>query len=202
MSMAGEEATPLNARAIPPSASASGRPPLPTILAFDFGEKYIGVAVGDSETGLASPLTLIEGEANAARFGRIQALIAEWNPGSLVVGLPLAMDGSEHEQTRRARRFARQLEGRFRISVALADERLSSAAAEEALRDMGRGGRAHKHDSHALAAQIILQGFLDEQRRAGNHASAEGGGDENTSGVENAGGDKNVSVDGGANAAA
>ena len=67
------------------------------MLAFDFGEKYIGVAVGDRETGLAHPLALIEGEANALRFGRIEALIAEWRPGSLAVGLPLSMDGSEHE---------------------------------------------------------------------------------------------------------
>jgi len=149
----------------------------PAILAFDFGEKYIGVAVGDRETGLAHPLTLIEGEANALRFGAIEALIAEWRPGSFAVGLPLSMDGSEHDQTRRARKFARQLEGRFGLAVALVDERLSSAAAEESLRNMGRGGRAHKHDSHALAAQIILQGYLDEQAR--DSRRADGNGDSN-----------------------
>ena len=144
------------------------------MLAFDFGEKYIGVAVGDRETGLAHPLALIEGEANALRFGRIEALIAEWRPGILAVGLPLSMDGSEHEQTRRARRFARQLEGRFAMAVVLVDERLSSAAAEESLRSMGRGGRAHKHDSHALAAQIILQGYLDERARDSRRVGGNG----------------------------
>ncbi len=145
------------------------------ILAFDFGEKYIGVAVGDRETGLAHPLDLIEGEANALRFGRIEALISEWRPGSLAVGLPLSMDGSEHGQTRRARRFARQPEGRFAMPVVLVDERLSSAAAEESLRNMGRGGRASKHASHALAAQIILQGYLDEQARERSDTDDNGG---------------------------
>jgi putative Holliday junction resolvase len=169
MSVAGKAAVPPNAAS--PSASATARPPAPTVLAFDFGEKYIGVAVGDSETGLASPLTLIEGEDKATRFSRIASLIAEWGPGRIVVGLPLGMDGTEHDLTRRARRFARQLEGRFGIAVAFADERLSSSAAGEALRGMGRGGRAHKHDSHALAAQIVLQAFLDEQRRAARLAA-------------------------------
>ena len=84
------------------------------------------------------------------------------------------MDGSEHEQTRRARRFARQLEGRFAMAVVLVDERLSSAAAEESLRSMGRGGRAHKHDSHALAAQIILQGYLDERARDSRRVGGNG----------------------------
>lgn len=156
------------------AAAAAPQRVSPGILAFDFGEKYIGVAVGDRETGLAHPLDLIEGEANALRFGRIEALIAEWRPGSLAVGLPLSMDGSEHDQTRRARKFARQLEGRFGMAVVLVDERLSSVAAEESLRNMGRGGRANKHHSHALAAQIILQGYLDEQARQGRDETGEG----------------------------
>jgi putative Holliday junction resolvase len=158
--------------AVPPGPKRAG------VLAFDFGVKYIGVAVGDSETGIANPLEIIASEDNATRFGRIEGLIAEWSPGSLVVGLPLAMDGSEHDLTRRARRFANQLEGRFRLPVALVDERLSSAVAEDALRDMGRGGRAHKHDSHALAAQIILQAWLDGQRRL----QPAGGADDPTAG--------------------
>lgn len=155
------------------------------VLAFDFGVKYIGVAVGDSETGIAHPLEMIAGEDNATRFGRIEGLIAEWNPGSLVVGLPLAMDGAEHDLTRRARRFAHQLEGRFRMPVTLVDERLSSAAAEESLRNMGRGGRAHKHDSHALAAQIILQAWLDDRRRT----QPAGGADDVVAGDGNGGAD-------------
>jgi putative Holliday junction resolvase len=81
------------------------------------------------------------------------------------VGLPLAMDGEEHDMTRRARRFARQLESRFRLPVDFADERLSSAVAEATLRETGRGGPRRKHEAHALAAQIILQGYLDESPR-------------------------------------
>ena len=141
---------------LPPSSSA--------LLAFDFGEKYIGIAVGDAETGLAHALEHIAAEANAERFARIEALIAEWRPARLIVGLPLSMDGTEHDMTRRARRFARQLEGRFGLPVDFADERLSSAEAEDLLRERGRGGREHKHESHALAAQIILQDYLGRRQ--------------------------------------
>jgi putative Holliday junction resolvase len=89
-------------------------------------------------------------------------LIAEWKPGFLVVGLPLSMDGTEHELTRRCRRFARQLEGRFGLPVRLVDERLSSASAEEALRAAGKGGRKHKLRAHQVSAQIILQSYFDD----------------------------------------
>lgn len=139
-----------------------------TVLAFDFGERYIGIAVGDTQTAMAHPLDMIDAEANAERFARIADLIAEWRPARLVVGLPLSEDGSEHDLTRRARRFANQLKGRFGLAVDLADERFSSTAAEEALQDMaregqaGRGWKRNKNKSHALAAQLILQGYLDE----------------------------------------
>jgi putative Holliday junction resolvase len=133
-----------------------------TVLAFDFGEKYTGVAVGESSVGMAHPLALITGESSAARMHEIAALVAEWKPGSLVVGLPLSMDGTEHKMTRRCRRFARQLESRFRLPVRLVDERLSSAAAEEALRALGKGGRRHKLHAHQLSAQIILQDYFDD----------------------------------------
>ncbi len=136
-----------------------------TILAFDFGERYIGVAVGDSETRLASPLGMFEVSGSARRLVEIEALVREWRPGRLVVGLPLAMDGGEHDITRRARRFARQLQARFRLPVDLADERLSSVDAESTLREGGRGGRKHKHLTHAIAAKIILQSYLDESAR-------------------------------------
>ena len=95
----------------------------------------------------------------------IVALVREWRPARLVVGLPLAMDGTEHDMTRRARRFARQLESRFRLPVELTDERLTSASARETLRERGRGGREHKHDVHALSAKIILKSYLDESPR-------------------------------------
>jgi putative Holliday junction resolvase len=133
-----------------------------TVLAFDFGEKFTGVAVGDSSVGMAHPLGLIVAERNAARMDEITALVAEWKPGCLVVGLPLSMGGAEHELTRRCRRFARQLESRFRLPVKLVDERLSSAAAEDALRTIGRGSRKHKLHIHQVSAQIILQSYFDD----------------------------------------
>lgn len=134
-----------------------------SVLAFDFGTRYIGVAVGDATLGLAHPLDTIDAEANDVRFAAIAGLVDEWQPVGFVVGLPLDADGGEHDLTRRARRFARQLEGRFGRSVALVDERLTSAEAELRLRDLGRGGRAHKSLTHPVAAQIILQNYFDEQ---------------------------------------
>jgi len=150
----------VNEAAVAPS-KVSGH----TILAFDFGARWIGVAVGDTETRLANPLGMFEAESGARRIAEVETLVREWRPERLLVGLPLAMDGGEHEMTRRARRFARQLESRFRLPVELADERFSSASAETTLRETGRGGRKHKHAVHALAAKIILQSYLDESPR-------------------------------------
>jgi len=133
-----------------------------TVLAFDFGEKFTGVAVGEHSVGLAHPLGLITAESNAARMEEIAGLVAEWKPGALVVGLPLSMEGTEHALTRRCRRFARQLEACFKLPVRLVDERLSSVAAEEALRSVGKGGRKHKLRVHQVSAQIILQSYFDD----------------------------------------
>jgi len=136
-----------------------------TILALDFGTRWIGVAVGDTETRIASPLGMFEAQTPGRRMAQVEALLREWRPQQLVVGLPLAMDGDEHAMTRRVRRFARELESRFKLPVAFADERLSSVAAEATLREAGRGGRRHKQEAHALAAKVILQSFLDESSR-------------------------------------
>jgi putative Holliday junction resolvase len=132
-----------------------------TLLGFDFGTARIGVATGETETRLAQPLTTIHGEANDLRFGEIEKLIKEWRPVRLVVGLPSAMDGTPTDMTARCTRFANQLKGRFALPVALVDERLSSAEAEEMLRDAGQRWRERKQHLDALAAQRILQSFLD-----------------------------------------
>lgn len=132
-----------------------------TVLAFDFGVKRIGVAVGDRETRLAHPLETIAAEASAPRFARIEALIAEWRPAELVVGLPLSLDGEEHETSRRCRRFANQLHGRFGLPVRLVDERLTSAVADTRLREVGLDGRARKAVIDRVAAQEILQSYLE-----------------------------------------
>jgi putative Holliday junction resolvase len=146
------------------SPRPSARPPAAqggTVLAFDFGLKRIGVAVGETLLKRASALTTIEAEANEARFAAIARLIEEWRPTQLVVGLPLSLDGAEHELTARCRRFANQLHGRFGLPVVLSDERLTSAAAESELREAGLDWRARKARIDALAAQHILQDYFD-----------------------------------------
>ena len=137
-----------------------------TLLAFDFGTRRIGVAVGTAMLKTARPLLTIDAEANAIRFETIGRLIAQWQPNRLVVGLPLALDGSEHEMSARARRFAQQLHGRFGLPVALADERLSSVAAEDNLRRKGRDARRDKAAVDAEAAAIILQSYLERSGHA------------------------------------
>lgn len=132
-----------------------------TVLAFDFGTRRIGVALGESLLGQARPLTIIDAEANDARFAAIDRLIAEWRPDRLVVGLPLDLAGTEHEMSARCRRFARQLEGRFGLPVTLVDERLSSVEAEQRLAAAGRDWKTRKKTLDAEAAAIILQSYFD-----------------------------------------
>ncbi|HRP98791.1 MAG TPA: Holliday junction resolvase RuvX [Rhodocyclaceae bacterium] len=138
---------------------------LPTrgsLLAFDFGLARIGIAVGELETGQANPLTTLRDESGAARFAAIAKLIGEWRPVALVVGVPQRLDGSDSELTARCRRFAGQLRGRFGLPVFECDERLSSAAADTALKESGqRDWRARKEVLDAVAAQLILQHYLD-----------------------------------------
>jgi putative Holliday junction resolvase len=136
-----------------------------TCMAFDFGTRRIGVAVGEMMLGIARPLTTISAEANEARFAAIGKLIAEWQPGTLLVGLPLSLDGEATEMTDRCRRFARQLEGRYRLPVVLVDERLSSASADERLREQGHDWRQRKASVDAEAAAIILQSHFDQSHR-------------------------------------
>jgi putative pre-16S rRNA nuclease len=133
-----------------------------TVLAFDYGEKHIGVAVGDTATRIAHPLTRIAG---ARALAEIDALVREWRPDELLLGMPLNAEGGEHPLSGRVRRFARQLASRYRLPVAFADERFSSASAEETLKGAGRGGPRDKHLAHALAASTVLQGYLDESAR-------------------------------------
>jgi putative Holliday junction resolvase len=133
-----------------------------TVLAFDFGTRRIGVAVGNTLTRIAHPLVTIDIERNDERFAAIAALVAEWQPGTLVVGLPTHADGSEHDMTHRAQRFARQLEGRFRLPVAMVDERWTTEAAQSALDESGTTGRKGKAVRDQVAAQLILQSWFDE----------------------------------------
>ena len=132
-----------------------------TLLGFDFGLRRIGVAVGTTRLRSARPLTTIDAEATSQRFAAIGALIDEWQPDRLVVGIPLHADGTPHELTARARRFARQLAGRHAVPVVEVDERHTTELARSALREAGRGGRNDRALRDAVAAQIILQAYLD-----------------------------------------
>jgi putative holliday junction resolvase len=140
-----------------------------TVIAFDFGTRRIGVAIGEMMLGVARPLTTISAEANEVRFTAIAKLVEEWRPARLVVGLPLSLDGTAHEMTERCRRFARQLEGRFRLPVVMVDERLTSTAADERLREQGREWRDRKASVDAEAAAILLQSHFDECRTESRH---------------------------------
>jgi len=138
-----------------------------TVLAFDYGSRWTGVAVGEREPGVAHPLTAIEAKTAAARLAAVEKLVATWRPAQFVVGLPVTMSGGEHRLAAAVRRFGADLEQRFARPVIFVDERLSSADAEAALRDSGRGGRAHKHLIHPVAAQRLLQDYFDHERAAG-----------------------------------
>jgi len=126
-----------------------------TVLAFDFGLKRIGVAVGEPEVRSAHPLPAIAAVGNA-RFAAIEKLVQQWKPARLVVGLPLSVAGEAHLVSRQAERFARRLQGRYRLPVARVDERFTSVEAESRL----KGVKNKAIDS--VAAQLILEQYFDE----------------------------------------
>lgn len=132
-----------------------------TVLAFDFGEQRVGIAVGEHLLASARPLLTIDNESNAARFELISKLVTEWQPKLLVVGLPLSLDGTETEITQLCKKFARRLNGRFNIPVMMIDERYSSVEASSRLNEIGIKGRAQKATLDQVAAQTILQSYFD-----------------------------------------
>lgn len=134
-----------------------------TVLAFDFGTRRIGVAIGEMMLRRARPLRVIDGEANDVRFTAIAGLIAEWQPSRLVVGLPLTPEGGDHEMSARCRRFARQLEGRYGLPVSLVDERYSSVVAEQDLAEAGLDWRRRRAAVDAEAAALFLQDWFDHE---------------------------------------
>jgi putative holliday junction resolvase len=135
-------------------------------LAFDFGHKRIGIAVGDRITGAARPLPTLSTPAGPD-WKALLAVIAEWKPDALVVGLPLDEDGAEQAITAAARRFADELRKRSRLDVHLADERFSSRAADDALREARASGRmtrrVRKGDRDGEAARVILEQWMASQ---------------------------------------
>ena len=138
------------------------------LLAFDYGSRRIGVAVGQTTTGTASPAGVIP-VAGTPDWAAIERCVREWSPARLLVGLPYNMDGTETLLTGTCRGFGKELSRRFGLPVEFVDERLTSAAAQADLRDARRSGartrRVTREDIDANAARVILETWL------GGHAT-------------------------------
>ncbi len=126
-----------------------------TIMAFDYGTRRIGVAVGNTLTKAGQPLKMIAEPSEDVRFRAIQALIKEWQPNQLVVGMPCHPDGTEHEMSAKARRFGNQLHGRFQLPVDWVDERYTSAVLE--------GDPDMRDNLDAESAALILEQYFLEK---------------------------------------
>lgn len=135
-------------------------------MAFDYGTRQIGVAVGQTLTGSAEPLTNLRARDGVPDWEQVAKLIREWEPNVLVVGLPLNMDGSASDMSERAARFARRLNGRFQLPVETVDERLSTFEAKQHLKDQGRTPSSYRDDPvDSLAAALLLQTWLSSQSK-------------------------------------
>ena len=134
-------------------------------LAFDFGLKKIGVAVGDSLLKHARPLSTLKSETRQQRFEQVEELLKEWQPDQVVVGLPLTLDGGEQEASTHARRFANQLHGRYGLEVILVEEQNSSMEAQHLIRQFkqfdARQARRFADEDDAVAAAVLMQRHLD-----------------------------------------
>ena len=133
-----------------------------SVLAFDFGESRIGVAQGNTHIAIAHPVGTITGKSNQDKFNKINQLVKEWQPDFLIVGLPKYLDGTPHEMTQLAEKFARRLYATFRLPVGLLDERLTSIAAEQRLTEAQTFGKKRKQALDQVAAMEILQSFFDD----------------------------------------
>ncbi|MBN3265067.1 Holliday junction resolvase RuvX [Pectobacterium brasiliense] len=134
-----------------------------TILAFDFGTKSIGVAIGQEITGTARALTSFKAQEGIPDWQKVEKLLSEWQPDLVVVGLPLNMDGTEQPLTARARKFANRLHGRFGIAIELHDERLSTVEARADLFERGGFKALDKGSVDAASAVIILESWFEAQ---------------------------------------
>ena len=145
-----------------------------TLLGFDFGLRRIGVAVATRQFGRASALDTLISASSGPDYTAIGALIREWRPSRLVVGAPLSLDGSENDMSRAADRFARKLAHEFNLPIERVDERHTSVEAEDMVRTARRAGRkrrARAADIDKLAAQVILQSWLDRHPDRDTHAA-------------------------------
>ena len=135
-----------------------------SLLAFDFGLKQIGVAYGQPLTKNANALSILKAQNGKPQWLEIDALITQWKPNLVLVGLPLNMDDTESELSARARKFARRLEGRFNVQVEMVDERLTSQEAKSIIRGNSKRGSSTEDLTKIdhIAAALILQSWLDD----------------------------------------
>lgn len=134
-----------------------------TVLAFDFGTRSIGVAVGQEVTGTASPLAALKANDGIPDWQQIEMLYNDWQPDLVVVGLPLNMDGTEQDVTQRAKKFANRLHGRFRRPVETWDERLSTADAKAMLFELGGYKKLTKQKIDSVSACVIFTSWAENQ---------------------------------------
>ena len=135
---------------------------LTTVLGFDFGTRNIGVASGQVITRTATALASLRARDGIPDWQHIEALIDEWRPDAVVVGIPLNMDGSESDMSRRARKFGNRIHGRWGLPFYPADERLTSFEAKEWAGRLGHKGHFGSNPVDAMAAQIILEAWLND----------------------------------------
>jgi len=132
---------------------------MPRFIGFDFGTKYIGVAIGQSVTQTATPLITLRARQGIPQWHEIQKIITEWEPNALVVGLALQPDGTDSQTSKKARSFGESLKKRFALPVHFIEERLTSVAANLILKEDHQYPR--QTDSDSMAAAIILESFLN-----------------------------------------
>jgi len=132
-----------------------------SVIGFDFGKKYIGVAVGQEITGTATALGSVKAKDGIPHWEDIEKYINEWQPDYIVVGLPLNMDGSEQQLTKDARKFGNRVFGRFGIEVKFNDERLTTASAKENLFARGGYRNLKKDNVDAESARLIIESYFE-----------------------------------------
>ena len=136
------------------------------LLGIDYGTKQIGVAVGQAITGQARGLCTLKAQNGVPDWDKVQALINEWKPDAIVVGLPLNMDGTPSDMSARAEKFARRLNGRFNLPVHTHDERLTTFEAKGERLRQGQHGGYRERPVDALAAALLLEGWLNDHAGA------------------------------------
>lgn len=132
-----------------------------SVLGFDFGTKYIGVAIGQELTGSASPLGSVKANDGIPNWDNIEKYLKEWQPDIVVVGLPLNMDGTEQPMTKSAKKFGNRIHGRFGLPVEFQDERLTTADAKERLFSQGGYKNLKKDNIDSHSAMLIIESYFE-----------------------------------------